>query len=159
MRTAEYKGYTIYEDGRVLGIKGTFLKPGLSGNGYYTVAICYDGTKKSVPIHRLIAESFIPNPEKKIYVNHINSIRTDNRIENLEWSTPSENAIHMFKNGRCNKTIDSVIKRISKPVIDKSTGKTYPSAKNAALILGINRNTLVAKLCGKRKNNTTYEYL
>lgn len=159
MKTANYKGYTIYEDGRILGVKGTLLKPGLSGNGYYTVAICYEGVKKSVPIHRLIAESFIPNPENKKYVNHINSIRTDNRIENLEWVTPTENAIHMVENGRCDNTINSIRKRMSKPVVDTSTGNTYPSATNAALLLGINKNTLVGKLCGKRKNNTTYEYL
>lgn len=56
--------------------------------------------------HRIIAECFVPNPYNKHDVNHINGIKTDNRAENLEWSTRSENVIHAYKTGLERPVID-----------------------------------------------------
>lgn len=63
-------------------------------NGYLRVKF----RGKSYSVHRLIAEAFLPNPESKPQVNHIDSDRSNNRIENLEWVTASENIIHRYKN-------------------------------------------------------------
>jgi hypothetical protein len=60
-----------------------------------------DGTGKSntVLVHKLIAETFIPNPDNLPEINHINGVKSDNRVENLEWCTRSENQIHAYKMG------------------------------------------------------------
>lgn len=65
--------------------------------GYKMIALTKDKVKKYITIHRVVALSFIPNPENKRTINHINGIKWDNRVENLEWATDSENGVHSFK--------------------------------------------------------------
>lgn len=79
-------------------IKETFVK---DKDGYSKVSVKdLNGKWTSKSVHSLVALTFIPNPENKTCVNHINGVRDDNRVENLEWVTPKENVLHSFQSGR-----------------------------------------------------------
>lgn len=74
--------------------KGKILKPFIDTYGYLEVRLCKDGGGVCCSVHRLVLSAFVPNPENKETVNHINENKTDNRVENLEWATQYENMHH-----------------------------------------------------------------
>ena len=122
--------------------------------GYLKLTLSKNGNKRYCKVHRLIAQSFISNPENKPEVNHKNGIKTDNRIENLEWNTYSENRLHACQTGlsnpywkdKKNLKITGGKHYGSKKVIEIKTGKLWESAKDCARELGINYNTLTYRL-------------
>jgi len=86
---------------------------------YYTGVCLYQNEKiENKLVHRLVAQAFIPNPENKPCVNHINSIKHDNRVENLEWCTSRENKIHSIDSGTTkNKGIDNGFSKITDIIV------------------------------------------
>ncbi|MBN2661602.1 MAG: HNH endonuclease [Tannerellaceae bacterium] len=130
---AGYEGlYQVSNLGRVKSIprkvtNGTggefFTKPKIMNrhkdtSGYHAIALCKNSKMKKTKLHRIIAKAFIPNPDNKPQVDHINGIRTDNRLSNLRWVTPSENNKNGYRNGN---------KKVFKPRVNVS-GKSIREA-------------------------------
>jgi hypothetical protein len=100
-----YEGYyQVSNLGKVKSLGNEFsrkerlLKPSLQSKGYLTVVLQKNGIRNMVLVHRLVAEYFVSNPLNKPQVNHINGVKTDNNIENLEWVSHRENLDHAIKN-------------------------------------------------------------
>lgn len=98
---ADVEDYIINEQGDIISFKRSQprkLVRSIDKDGYIKVNITSkDGKNRRTFLHRLIAQTFIPNPENKSQVNHIDGIKTNNSINNLEWCTSKENVIHAVK--------------------------------------------------------------
>ena len=150
-----YENYLISKSGEVF-IKETMKKMKLNTSkfGYHRVGLTKDKKKKLFLVHRLVAQAFIENKYNKIQVNHINGIKTDNRVENLEWATRHENMQHAYKNG----LMSGVYENNYKIVLDTINGIFYDSVIEASEIMGMNYSTLRSMLQGHRKNKTNLIY-
>jgi hypothetical protein len=85
-----------YRGGKRL-YKGTIKNSRLNDKGYFRCNLKNNGKRFDFTVHRLVAEAFLDKPIGKDIINHINGIKTDNRVENLEWCTQSENIVHAVK--------------------------------------------------------------
>ena len=145
-----YEGlYLISNLGRVKSRRRKdeiFLKPFVSRDGYSiaTLTRC-PGDVVRIGVHRLVAMAFIPNPEDKPQVNHISGDKLDNRPENLEWVTCSENNLHRRRvlHGRGG--------RPKKQVVCLTTGDSFSSITEAANATGVRLEKILACCKGKRK--------
>lgn len=169
-----YEGlYSVSSDGLVWSDRRKkVLKPSLDKYGYYYHVFSVDGLRKTVKSHRLVAEAFIPNPENKPTVDHLNGNKKDNRVENLAWATNKEqsnNPVTYEKlcsnskyhdyyamGAKCNwgRKEVSVYK-------DDSLFGVYPSLKLAASATGVNMGHASECANGKRAfaNGFVFKYV
>lgn len=133
-------------------VKGKILSIGVDTKGYNHVILTKCGKSHARRIHQLIAQSFIPNPLHLLYVNHKNGIKTDNRVENLEWCTVRQNNLHALNNGlNFNFTeTHGMSKLTNNDVIEiRKLIKYKIKLKDIAKIFNIHKNTISSIKTGR----------
>lgn len=136
-------------------------------NGYLHVCLHKNKQQKTVRVHRLVANEFIENPQNKPQVNHKNGNKKDNRIENLEWATSSENINHAVKTGLKPNTTENqrnvarknglkCRKRVLQYDKNKTYSKVWKGIKEASRKTGIDKSSIVKCCKGKVKSAGGY---
>ncbi len=130
---------------------------GKTTEGYMGTKLCRNWIEKPVRIHRLVAESFIPNPEWKLQVNHIDWVKDNNTLENLEWCTNSENVLHGFrvlKRDTSHCALNG--KKLGKPILQYTLGgefiKEWASTMDIERALWFRHNNISRSCQGKYRH-------
>lgn len=132
-------------------------KQNLGTSQYPSLILFRDKRRRPRMVHRIVAEHFLPNPENKRCVNHKNGIKTDNRLDNLEWMTHSENSYHKFQIGlQVNKKGGD--SKLSKPVNKLDLNGNFIKKYNSLTEAGINnraKSWSISNVCNKAKYRKT----
>ena len=164
IRSLNHSVLTGLKNSKEVVKRGKIIKPNLC-RGYEKITLSKNNKRVSKQVHRLVAEAFIPNPDNKPQINHINGIKIDNKIENLEWCTSKENVNHAIKTNLITRSsleraVKSMIEKNKKQVIqlDKE-GKTiqeYSSLKEAEEKTSVKAKNISACLVGRTKTAGGY---
>lgn len=131
--------YGVNEFGEVCSFRqNKVLSPKRNHDGYLRIQLWEKGRCEFVAIHRLVAEAFIPNPEGKPFVNHIDSNKQNNLVDNLEWCTQKENINHAWENGLSHRPKNTAGMRVAQFTKKGQFIREFPSQMEVERTLGIN---------------------
>lgn len=163
--------YFISSNGNVLSMlsgrwkKSKYLKGSINNVGYRVVNVVLNGVTGPKLLHRLIADAFIPNPENKPFVNHIDGNKLNNSIDNLEWVTCSENFRHAFNTGLYKGSMLGKLGKdnpLSKSVVQKTLDgvviKIWDSAADVKRELGWHQPAITEVCNGKRNHYRKFKW-
>ena len=177
LKIKDFEDYTIDETGNVFSIrKSKYLKQTINRNGYCKVTLQKDKYRKMFSVHRLVAQAYLKNYSNTLQVNHINGIKTDNRVENLEMVTAKENmkkAVEIGLFDKCKKiqrknaiknnlgkyhilASESEKKRVAKYDKNNNLIQVYNSITEASRKNNINITSISYSANGKRKTGGGY---
>lgn len=144
---------------RSYAVREKMLKQPLNAYGYHVVSLHKDGASKTVTVHRLVATAFLENTDGKRCIDHINGVRSDNRLENLRWATHKENCDNKYRLGNQVGWHDRSISEETRhrfthsqcKAVIRSDGVLFESIKKAAEALGYkDPRQIIAHLKGRR---------
>ena len=145
-----YEGlYAVTSCGKVWSYRRQkFLSPYTNGHGYKLVLLYKDGEAKQMRIHKAVAAAYIPNPEGKTDVDHIDENKANNCVNNLRWATRSENVKHSW--------VDKKIEPRAVRCVELD--REFPTMSAAAAFAGIHRQGITNCLAGKQKTAGGYHW-
>ena len=152
-----FDNYKVSTQGRVMNMKsGKILIPFVTKNGYQMVSLCRGGMIQKMYVHRLVLETFLPVEDSTLQVNHINGIKVDNNLDNLEWCTSQENHLHRSRtlgikssSDHMNTMCELAAKAHYKPVKCVETGVIYKSCTEAAKTINRSPTSIWQALIGR----------
>lgn len=157
--------YAVSNFGRVRNHKGLVMKQSKHRDGYLWIGLASKTNPYNVSIHRLVAKTFIPNPENKPQVNHKDGNKVNNRVDNLEWVTPSENVRHAYAKGLISDKSPEGLQNIKNaarkslktccniPIVCETTGVEFESMHHAAVYYGVDDTTIQGLVRGLTKRS------
>lgn len=153
----DFENYGINENGDVYVLKtGKKLAVGISSTGYPYVQLNKNGVHFNRTIHRLLAYAYIPNPDGKPYVNHLDGNKLNNSLDNLEWCTARENTEHAAKVLKVLTQYEECNKKRRKPVQgtypDGTKTEIFESIRSASRAMGVTAPVMIGNLKGRKKS-------
>lgn len=145
--------FLISNRGRISNHKGKIYETWINHEGYEQVVLCEKGHKFVAKVHQEVAKAFIPRVEGKTIINHIDGVKTNNNVENLEWSTYSLNVKHALALG-LSQTPDPVRRKVR----CVESGKVFVSLKEAGEKTGAYASHISACCNGERQTTGGYHW-